>query len=77
MCVRKGSVSYGLVAEISLPHCLPGGRYLEAAEDQPRHESDTKVEIPCLIVRYDALSRGTHATGSPFFSCANISSAYA
>ena len=54
-----------------------GGRYLEAAKDQPRHESDTKVEIPCLIVRYDALSRGTHATGSPFFSCANISSAYA
>ena len=29
--VRKGSVSYGLGADLSLPHCLVGDRVSEAA----------------------------------------------
>ena len=58
-CVRKGSDSYGVGADISLPHCLigGGGRYLNAAKDQTRHESDAWVEIPGLVVRYNALAR--------------------
>ena len=41
----------------SLPSGGERGRYLKAAKDQLRHESDACVEIPSLIVRYDALAR--------------------
>ena len=37
------------MTDISLPHCLSGGdRYLKAAKDQLRHESDARVEVPGL-----------------------------
>ena len=48
---RKGSVTYGLGADISLPPSLPGDRYLKLGS-----KSDLRAEISGSIVRYDALA---------------------
>ena len=48
---RKGSVTYGLGADISLPPSLPGDRYLKLGS-----KSDLRAEISGTIVRYDALA---------------------
>ena len=48
---RKGSVTYDLRADISLPPCLPGDRYLKLGS-----KSDLRVKISGSIVRFDALA---------------------
>ena len=51
LCIyRKGSVTYGPGADISLPHCLNTSIWGLA------HKSDHRVEISRNIVRYDALA---------------------
>ena len=47
----KGSVPYGLGADISLPLSLPGDRYLKLGS-----KSDLRAEITGSIVRYEALA---------------------
>ena len=47
----KGSVTYGLGNDISLPPSLPGDRYLNLGS-----KSDLRAEISGSIVRYDALA---------------------
>ena len=46
-CLGKGSVSYGLGADFSLPHCLvPGEQVSESnLEPSPAGVSDTRAEI--------------------------------
>ena len=46
-CLGKGSVSYGLGADFSLPHCLvPGGQVSESnLELSPAGISDPRAEI--------------------------------
>ena len=46
-CLGKGSVSYGLGADFSLPHCLvPGGKVSESnLEPSPTGISDPRAEI--------------------------------
>ena len=46
----KGSVTYGLGADISLPHCLATGIWNLA------HKSDLRAEISGSIVWYDVLA---------------------
>ena len=48
---RKGSVTYGLGADISLPPSQPGDRYLKLGS-----KSDHRAEISGNIVWYDALA---------------------
>ena len=69
-CLGKGSVSYGLGADFSLPHCLvPGGQVSESnLEPSPAGISDPRAEISGWIVmvrRSGNVSRGT-ATGCIF-----------
>ena len=50
-CLRKGSVSYGLGADFSLPHCLVGDRVSESnLEPSPAGISDLRAEISWCIV---------------------------
>ena len=69
-CLRKGSVSYGLGADFSLPHCLVGDKVSESiAEPSPAGISEPRAEISWCIVmvqRSGKASRGT-AVGC-FFS---------
>ena len=70
-CLRKGSVSYGLGADISLPHCLVGDKVSESiAEPSPAAISELRAEISWCIVmvqRSGTVSRGT-AVGCIFLS---------
>ena len=69
-CQRKGSVSYGLGADFSLPHCLVGDNVSESsAEPSPAGISEPRAEISWCIVmvqRSGKVSRGT-AVGCIFF----------
>ena len=62
-CQRKGSVSYGLGADFSLPHCLVGDKVSESsAELPPAGISEPRAEISWYIVmvqRFGKVSRGT------------------
>ena len=50
-CLRKGSVSYGLGADFSLPYCLVGDRVSESnLEPSPAGISDLRAEISWCIV---------------------------
>ena len=70
-CLRKGSVSYGLGADLSLPHCLVGDKVSESiAEPSPAGISERRAEISWCIVmvqRSGTVSRGT-AVGCFFFN---------
>ena len=70
-CQRKGSVSYGLGADFSLPHCLVGEKVSESsAEPSPAGISEPRAEISWCIVmvqRSSKVSRGT-AVGCIFLS---------
>ena len=49
-CQRKGSVSYGLGADFSLPHCLVGDKVSEnIAEPSPAGISEPRAEISWCI----------------------------
>ena len=51
MRLRKGSVSYGLGADLSLPHCLVGDKVSESSlEPSPAGISDLRAEISWCIV---------------------------
>ena len=51
-CQRKGSVSYGLGADFSLPHCLVGDKVSEnSAEPSPAGISEPRAEIFWCIVK--------------------------
>ena len=69
-CQRKESVSYGLEADFSLPHCLVGDKVSESStEPSPAGISEPRAEILWCIVmvqRSGKVSRGT-AVGC-FFS---------
>ena len=62
-CLRKGSVSYGLGADFSIPHCLVGDKVSESsAEPSPAGISEPRAEISWCIVmvqRSGKPSRGT------------------
>ena len=62
-CQRKGSVSYGLGADFSLPHCFVGDKVSESsAEPSPAGISEPRAEISWCIVmvqRSGKVSRGT------------------
>ena len=50
-CQRKRSVSHGLGADFSLPHCLVGDKVLESsAEPSPAGISEPRAEISWCIV---------------------------
>ena len=51
-CQRKGSVSYGLGADFSLPHCLVGDKVSESiAEPSPAGISEPRAEISwCMVM---------------------------
>ena len=72
LLVRKGSVTYGLGADISLPHCLSWVEQVSESSKGPGRRigiSDARVEISGFIVmvqRSGIESRGT-ATGSVIF----------
>ena len=73
-CLRKGSVSYGLGADFSLPHCLVEDKVSESsAEPSPAGIGEPRAEISCctvIVQRSGKVSRGT-AVGlyfSLFFS---------
>ena len=70
-CQRKGSVSYGLGADFSLPHCLVGDKVSESSsEPSPAGISEPRAEISWCIVmvqRSGKVSRGT-AVGCIFLS---------
>ena len=74
-CQRKGSVSYGLGADFSLPHCLVGDKVSESsAEPSPAGISEPRAEISWCIVmvqRSGTVSRGT-AVGCIFLSFSTI-----
>ena len=74
-CQRKGSVSYGLGADLSLPHCLVGDKVSERiAELSPAGISELRAEISWCIVmvqRSGKVSRGT-AVGCIFLSFSAI-----
>ena len=52
-CQRKESVSYGLGADFSLPHCLVGHKVSESsAEPSPAGISEPRAEISwCIMVQ--------------------------
>ena len=62
-CQRKGSVSYGLGADFSLPHCLVGDKVSEnIAEPSPAGINEPRAEISWCIVmvqRFGKVSGGT------------------
>ena len=64
-CQRKESVSYGLGADFSLPHCLVGDKVSESStEPSPAGISEPRAEISWCIVmvqRFGKVSRGTAA----------------
>ena len=70
-CQRKGSVSYGLGADFSLPHCLVGDKVSEnIAEPSPTGVNEPRAEISWCIVmvqRSGKVSRAT-AVGCVFLS---------
>ena len=74
-CQRKGSVSYGLGADFSLPHCRVGDKVSERiAELSPAGISEPRAEISWCIVmvqRSGKVSRGT-AVGCIFLSFSAI-----
>ena len=74
-CLRKGSVSYGLGADFSLPHCLVGDNVSEtSAEPSPAGISEPRAEISWCIVmvqRSGKVSRGT-AVGCIFLYFSTI-----
>ena len=63
----KGSVSYGLGADISLPHCLATGIWTLA-----HPKSDLRAEISGSIVRYDALAPRPEVLLFCHFVCACV-----
>ena len=70
-CQRKGSVSYGLGADFSLPHCLVGDKVSEnIAEPSPAGISEPRAEISwciAMVQRSGKVSGGT-AVGCIFLS---------
>ena len=72
---RKGSVSYGLGADFSLPHCLVGDKVSESStEPPPAGISEPRAEISWYIVmvqRSGKVSGGT-TVGCIFFSFSAI-----
>ena len=72
---RKGSVSYGLGTDFSLPHCLVGDKVSESSvEPSPAGISEPRAEISWCIVmvqRFGKVSRGT-AVGCIFLSFSAI-----
>ena len=68
-CQRKGSVSYGLGADFSLPRCLVGNKVSESiAEPSPAGISEPRAEISWCIVmvqRSGKVSGGTVACEHP------------
>ena len=74
-CQRKASVSYGLGADISLPHCLVGDKVSESsAEPSQAGISEPRAEISWCIVmvqRSGKVSRGA-AVGCIFLSFSTI-----
>ena len=73
---RKGSVSYGLGTDFSLPHGLVGDKVSESsAEPSPAGISEARAEISWCIVmvqRSGKVSRGT-AVGFFIFSLFSLS----
>ena len=69
--MRKGSVSYGVGADFSLPHCFVGDKVSEnSLEPSPAGISDLRAEISWCIVMVTAFRQSVQEVppSAVFFS---------